>query len=102
MLITLAPGQVPVTFPVWASAGSYKEPAAYSNCSLVLTGYAGAVVKVTGYPGEGAPVTRVVTLKTGVPYPVVLPGDWSGYMSVALQRLDSKSSVPASAAFRTW
>jgi GH25 family lysozyme M1 (1,4-beta-N-acetylmuramidase) len=102
MLITLAPGQVPVTFPVWADAGSYKEPAAYSSCSLVLAGYTGAVVKVTAYPGKGAAVTRTVSLKTGSPYAVVLPGDWSDYAMVALQRLDSKTSVPASATYRTW
>jgi hypothetical protein len=102
MLITLAPGQVPVTFPVWAGAGSYHEPAAYGNCSLVLTGDAGAVVKVTAYPGNGAAVVKTITLATGKPYVVVLPGNWSDYASITLQRLDSKTSVPASAAYRTW
>jgi GH25 family lysozyme M1 (1,4-beta-N-acetylmuramidase) len=102
MLITLAPGQVPVTFPVWAGAASWHEPAAYSNCSLLLTGYTGAVVKVTAWPDKGAAVTRTISLRTGAPYPVVLPGAWSDYATIALQRLDSKTSVPASATYRTW
>jgi GH25 family lysozyme M1 (1,4-beta-N-acetylmuramidase) len=102
MLITLAPGQAPVTFPVWAHAAAWDEPAPYASCSLVLTGDAGAVVKVTAYPGRGAALTRVVSLRTGAPYPVVLPGTWSDYAAVALQRLDSKLSVPASATYRTW
>lgn len=102
MLITLAPGQVPVTFPVWADAGAWKEPAAYSRCSLILTGATGAVVKVTAYPNSGAPVVKTISVATGKPYAVVLPGVWSDYASIMLQRLDSKTSVPASAAYRTW
>lgn len=102
MLITLAPGQVPVLFPVWADAAAWHESAAYSNCSLVLAGMTGAVVKVTAYPGKGAPAVSTVSLMTGVPHPVALPSPWSDYAEIALQRLDSKPSVPASAAYRTW
>jgi GH25 family lysozyme M1 (1,4-beta-N-acetylmuramidase) len=103
MLITLAPGDVPVTLPVWASAGSYKEPAAYGNCSLVLTGGAGAVVKVTCYGASGiAPEIFTVTLAGGWPHPVIPARAWSALTVIEVQRLDTKKSVPASATFRTW
>lgn len=104
MLITLAPGQVPVTFPVWADAASYKEPAAYSSCSLIVTGETGAVVKVTAWPTSGAlpAESATVAVKTGQPYVFVPKSPWSHYGVIAVQRLDAKSSVPASAAYRTW
>jgi GH25 family lysozyme M1 (1,4-beta-N-acetylmuramidase) len=104
MLITLAPGQVPVTFPVWADAASYKEPAAYSSCSLIVTGGTGAVVKVTAYPTSGALAAESATFQvaTGQPHVFVPREPWSHYGVIAVQRLDSKPSVPASATYRTW
>ena len=104
MLITLAPGQVPVTFPVWAGASAYHEPAAYSSCSLIVTGGTGAVVKVTAYPVSGALAAESVNfqVQTGQPHVFVPVEPWSHYGVIAVQRLDSKASVPASVTYRTW
>jgi peptidoglycan hydrolase-like protein with peptidoglycan-binding domain/GH25 family lysozyme M1 (1,4-beta-N-acetylmuramidase) len=94
ILISLMPGAAPVRIPVWAGAG---------NCSLVLSGDAGAAVKVTLYSsGSAAPDIRTVSLAPGRPV-VVAPGSsWSALAEVGLQRLDTKSGLGASAVLRTW
>lgn len=101
MLITLNPGDVPVTFPVWANAAGYKEPAAYSDCSLAFTGGSGAVLKATLY-GPARPLVVTAALKDGEPWWVYPRPDWSAYTTIELQRLDTRKGVPASATFRTW
>ena len=103
MLISLVPGAAPISFPVWAGAGSYGEQAAYRNCSLVLTGDKGAVAKVTLYSsGSAAPDVRTVPLEPGEPVVITPKQNWPDLAEVELQRLDTKSVLGASAVFRTW
>ena len=102
MLVDLHPGSVPVTFPVWADASAWKETPAYSRCSLVLAGRTGAIVKVTAYPGAGTPEQVICQLASGVPRPFVPSRPWTDYSVIEVQRIDTKASLPASAAFRTW
>lgn len=102
MLITLQPGDAPVIWPVWAYASEYKEPPAYGNCSLVIVGETGSVIKVSIWPGAGTPQVTTVTPSTGRPMPVVPKGGWAGASVVKVQRLDTKKTLAASAAFRTW
>ena len=101
MLITLNPGDAPVTIPVWADAAAYKETAAYSRCSLIFTGAAGAVMKATLY-GPAAPEIFTASLQPGKPWTVVPKAAWSAITTIEVQRLDTRKGVPASAAFRTW
>lgn len=101
MLIVLRPGDVPVTLPVWADAGAYKEPSAFGNASLVLTGGAGAVIKATLY-GPKAPEVFTVPLQDGATHAVVPAAGWGAVSVVEVQRLDTKAAVPASACFRNW
>lgn len=103
MLIQLPPGGAPVSFPVWASASSYHERAAYENCSLVLTGDAGAAVKVTLYAyNDDAPQVITANLAPGEPFVIVPRHGWSAVPSAELQRLDTKPALGACAVFRTW
>lgn len=103
MLIQLQPTEPPVSFPVWASAAAYRESAAYKNCSLILAGESGAVVKVTLYAyNDAAPQVVTAALVPGVPYVIVPKSGWGAVPQVDLQRLDTKSSLGASAVFRTW
>lgn len=102
MLIAMNPGDTPVTFPVWADAGAYKEPAAYKNVSLIATGGAGAVIRVTLYEGSGASAALNHTMSAGHIWAVVPPKPWSSYQVVEVQRTDTKKGTPATAMFRTW
>jgi hypothetical protein len=101
MLITLNPGDTPVTIPVWANAAGYKEPPAYGNCSLIFCGGAGAVLQATLY-GAKTPLVVNAALQPGVPWSVFPRPDWSAVTVIELKRLDTKKGVPASATFRTW
>lgn len=103
MLLTLRPGDVPVSIPVWADAGIYHEPGAYNNVSLILTGGSGAVVKATFYPkAAGAPEIQTHPMATGSPVALVPQAGFGAVAEVDLQRLDTKTAVGANAAFRTW
>ena len=102
MLVLLTPGQVPVQIPVWADAGAYKEPSAYGSCSLILAGGNGAVVKTTLYHHDGTVQSGSVTLANGKPYDVIPASGWSAVAVAEVQRLDTKTAVPASATFRNW
>jgi hypothetical protein len=104
MLITLNPGDAPVTFPVWANSAAYEEPAVpYANASLILTGGAGAVLKITFFYGGAASSQAVThTLAAGAAFAAVPSQGWHKVSVVEVQRLDTKKGVPASATFRTW
>lgn len=102
MLLTLRPGDAPETLPVWADSGVYHEPAAYNYCSLILTATGpGAAVKITLYGAHGIEVFTPV-LTPGKPYVVIPKFGWGDIQQAQLQRLDTKTGVGASAAFRTW
>lgn len=102
MHITLVPGQPPVSIPVWAGAADYKEPPAYKYCALDLAGQSGAVVHVVLHDhAHGAQViTRALT--TGKSEHIVPDHGWSSVSTVDVKRTDTRSSVGASAVFRTW
>lgn len=102
MIILLPPGQPPVSFPVWAHAAATHEPAAYSNCSLVLAGGPGAVVRVLVYSGAGSPESFTKTLEPGQAQVIVPKNGWHKAGVVEVQRLDTKQAVGATAVFRTW
>lgn len=101
MLITFAPGDSPVTLPVWANAGGYHETPDYSRCSLIFTGGTGAVMKATLY-GPKTPQIVTASLTAGKAWTVFPMSTWSEYSVIELQRLDTRKGVPASATFRTW
>lgn len=102
MLIELSPGQPPASFPVWAHAIASHEPVPYQYCSLVLTGGAGAVVKVTIWPPTGKPEIYTPLMAEGKAFVVAPKSGWHSSAVVELQRLDTKGAVGASAVFRTW
>jgi GH25 family lysozyme M1 (1,4-beta-N-acetylmuramidase) len=102
MIIPLVPGQPPVSFPVWADAAEYKEPAAYASCSLGLAGQTGAVVHVTLHDVKHGPQTLARALTTGKAVHVVPAHGWSAVTAVDVKRTDTRAAVGASAVFRTW
>jgi GH25 family lysozyme M1 (1,4-beta-N-acetylmuramidase) len=102
LLIRLVPHEAPVSVPVWARAGQYHEPGAYSNVSLNLAGDSGAAVKVTVYDSAHGAEVFTPGLVTGQDHPIVPSHGWSTVRTVALQRLDTKSNLGASAVLRTW
>lgn len=102
MLITLVPGAPPVSFPVWADAADYREPAAYKYCSLGLAGQTGAVVHVTIHDRAHGTQTATRALTTGHAAHVVPDHGWSSVSAVDIRRTDTKTGIGASAVFRTW
>jgi GH25 family lysozyme M1 (1,4-beta-N-acetylmuramidase) len=101
MLVELTPGQPPVSIPVWAGAYASHEESAYHNCSLVFAGGTGAVVKATVYGGT-KPEIFTSTLADGRTFLVLPKIGWHLCSVVEVQRLDTRTSVGASATFRTW